>query len=200
MKRFSSVTVAAWTLNAQGNWCHLGLTDVFQFLLSILLQQQLAAVCLNDEAYWLFYVSSHTQRSLDETRAGGVYNSILFLFWFLCGLKRGGRGIVAGGESVRAEFSGRQWTPLWDIAFPRGSYSLEGNGDSLSLGLDLQFVSACQEQQITALWPSELRAELSPEKWREEGRKKEWDSYAEWHTRTPKAWSVGCNDVSQYRL
>lgn len=42
-------------------------------------------------------------------------------------------------------FSTSQWTPLWDLTFPSGSYSLEGNGDSLSLGLDLQVVSACQE-------------------------------------------------------
>lgn len=57
-----------------------------------------------------------------------------------------------GGESVEVG--------LQDTAFLRGSYSLEGNGDGLSLGLDLHFVSGCQEQQITALWPSEGRREM----------------------------------------
>lgn len=80
-------------------------------------------------------------RPSDKTWVGGVDNIIVFLFWFLCGLRR----IRAGGESVGVGFSSRQPTPLWDTAFPRGSYSLERNGDSLSLGLDLQFVSACQE-------------------------------------------------------
>lgn len=42
-------------------------------------------------------------------------------------------------------FSTSQWTAFWERQFSSESYSLEENGDGLSLGLDLQVVPVCQK-------------------------------------------------------